>query len=434
MNSFYFSSDQNEHDQHSVEIPAEGTASSAQINHGNGLMVSQDGSGMPDLQRQQQEAAAAAGNITVFSRVVDRLSTARWFFLIRRIFHYQNGREGSDLRLNPLNTGTWICFELVLVLAQIVSASVILVLSRNEKPISPLRLWVVGYAFGCCISIPILYWRYKHPFMDSTDQNNNNHQNSNPMNSLRMQYGRAGTEPPPISSDRGHVNADSRIAFFMERCRMSLDFFFAVWFVIGNVWVFGTRRTFSDEAPSLYRLCIALLALSCIGYALPFILFAVLCCCMPCISSIFGYSISSQLKERGASTQTIAALPTYIFKSMFDVKDKIEKIDSDDDDANGGGYIIDTMGRKRYLLAEDAECCICLTKYKENEYLKELPCVHLFHVGCVDQWLKINSSCPLCKHELRGSRNLTAHISSRARHEQEERSRRVIDIAGFSDR
>lgn len=45
-------------------------------------------------------------------------------------------------------------------------------------------------------------------------------------------------------------------------------------------------------------------------------------------------------------------------------------------------------------------CCICLARYADNDELRELPCIHVFHVECVDKWLKINASCPLCKTEL----------------------------------
>ena len=48
-------------------------------------------------------------------------------------------------------------------------------------------------------------------------------------------------------------------------------------------------------------------------------------------------------------------------------------------------------------------CCICLAKYADNDLLRELPCTHFFHIECVDKWLKINASCPLCKFEVGAS-------------------------------
>lgn len=47
-------------------------------------------------------------------------------------------------------------------------------------------------------------------------------------------------------------------------------------------------------------------------------------------------------------------------------------------------------------------CCICLAKYVDDDELRELPCFHVFHVDCIDKWLKINACCPLCKKEVNG--------------------------------
>ncbi|KAL8204851.1 hypothetical protein R6Q57_010474 [Mikania cordata] len=43
-------------------------------------------------------------------------------------------------------------------------------------------------------------------------------------------------------------------------------------------------------------------------------------------------------------------------------------------------------------------CSICLADYKEKDLLRELPdCGHLFHVKCVDPWLRLNPTCPNCR-------------------------------------
>ncbi|XP_022766044.1 RING-H2 finger protein ATL70 [Durio zibethinus] len=46
-----------------------------------------------------------------------------------------------------------------------------------------------------------------------------------------------------------------------------------------------------------------------------------------------------------------------------------------------------------------ATCCsICLADYKSSDTLRLLPdCNHLFHVKCVDPWLRLHPTCPLCR-------------------------------------
>ncbi|KAJ8486593.1 hypothetical protein OPV22_019078 [Ensete ventricosum] len=46
-----------------------------------------------------------------------------------------------------------------------------------------------------------------------------------------------------------------------------------------------------------------------------------------------------------------------------------------------------------------AACCsICLSDYKDADVLRRLPdCGHLFHLDCVDPWLRSHRSCPNCR-------------------------------------
>ncbi|XP_010559104.1 PREDICTED: RING-H2 finger protein ATL67-like [Tarenaya hassleriana] len=47
----------------------------------------------------------------------------------------------------------------------------------------------------------------------------------------------------------------------------------------------------------------------------------------------------------------------------------------------------------------DATCSICLCEYREAEMLRMMPeCKHSFHLCCLDAWLKLNGSCPVCRN------------------------------------
>ncbi|KAK1693726.1 hypothetical protein QYE76_010423 [Lolium multiflorum] len=50
---------------------------------------------------------------------------------------------------------------------------------------------------------------------------------------------------------------------------------------------------------------------------------------------------------------------------------------------------------------EEAECAVCLAVMLEGEAARRLPrCMHVFHRGCVDVWLREHSTCPVCRAEV----------------------------------
>jgi len=43
-------------------------------------------------------------------------------------------------------------------------------------------------------------------------------------------------------------------------------------------------------------------------------------------------------------------------------------------------------------------CAICIEQIKVDEWYKQLPeCEHYFHADCIDVWLRLRDSCPLCR-------------------------------------
>ncbi|KAJ8374040.1 hypothetical protein SKAU_G00046200 [Synaphobranchus kaupii] len=47
--------------------------------------------------------------------------------------------------------------------------------------------------------------------------------------------------------------------------------------------------------------------------------------------------------------------------------------------------------------AGKTECQICFSSYTEGEQLRMLPCLHDYHVQCIDRWLKESATCPICR-------------------------------------
>jgi hypothetical protein len=89
---------------------------------------------------------------------------------------------------------------------------------------------------------------------------------------------------------------------------------------------------------------------------------------------------NSQPALRGAEPQEIRALPTFKF-TPFKPRPGVAT-------ANCSG-----------APAEEANktCAVCLEEYAEHDTLRILPCMHRFHVNCIDHWLEQRATCPVCK-------------------------------------
>nr|KAF6402327.1 ring finger protein 126 [Rousettus aegyptiacus] len=53
------------------------------------------------------------------------------------------------------------------------------------------------------------------------------------------------------------------------------------------------------------------------------------------------------------------------------------------------------------------ECPVCKDDYGLGEHVRQLPCNHLFHDGCIVPWLEQHDSCPVCRKSLTGQNTAT---------------------------
>lgn len=169
------------------------------------------------------------------------------------------------------------------------------------------------------------------------------------------------------------VNMDSERARWLQRIKAPVDNFGLVWLVMGNIWMLGADKGCLDTAPMLVNLCTALIYIGFIGLFLPCIIVLLMlpfvCFCLPCVLRLLAVMAGVSQKQKGASRADLDKLETKPFTSgMFDG-------------------------------ITEEQCSICLNNYTEGDTLRLLPCDrrHHFHKDCVDEWLVVNATCPICR-------------------------------------
>ncbi|KAL5211246.1 hypothetical protein ABZP36_022093 [Zizania latifolia] len=284
-----------------------------------------------------------------------------------------------------------VALDLIWNLGFILVAAVLLVLSREERPSMPLRFWIIGYTIQCVLHMACVAIEYRMRRGQSGGL---------PM-AADEETGTNGSSSSSDGDDSGRVPRSRSgdyvsIAKHLESANTMFSF---IWWIIGFYWISAGGEGLTNDAPHLYWLCIVFLAFDvffvvfCV--ALACIIGIAVCCCLPCIIAIL-YAVSDQ---EGASEDDIRQIPRYKFRRM----DNPEK-QSVDMTGSSGGIMIEcgtNQPIEKALAAEDAECCICLSAYDDGAELRELPCGHHFHCACIDKWLHINATCPLCKFNIR---------------------------------
>jgi len=52
------------------------------------------------------------------------------------------------------------------------------------------------------------------------------------------------------------------------------------------------------------------------------------------------------------------------------------------------------------VASTEEKCLVCQMAYEEGDTLKKLPCNHCYHADCIDQWLQMKNTCPVCKKSI----------------------------------
>ncbi|TKY55338.1 E3 ubiquitin-protein ligase [Spatholobus suberectus] len=274
----------------------------------------------------------------------------------------------------------------------VVAAATVFVLSRDENPNMPLRLWISGYALQCVLHVVCVCVEYRRRWRrreQATAAAAFAGGGSGDLSSGSMDGSGQYVSLAPFEDDGVSV------AKHLESANTMFSF---LWWVVGFYWVSADSQALVRDSPQLYWLCIVFL-----GFDVFFVVFCIalaciigiaVCCCLPCIIALL-YAVADQ---EGASKEDIEQLS----KFQFQRTETDEKLAGNIQGAAGGIMTECSADSpiEHVLSDEDAECCICLSAYDDGVELRQLPCGHHFHCTCVDKWLYINATCPLCKYNI----------------------------------
>ncbi|GMJ04478.1 hypothetical protein like AT1G68070 [Hibiscus trionum] len=272
--------------------------------------------------------------------------------------------------------------------AFVVVSAVMLICTVDERPNTPIRLWICGYALQCLVHVVLVWLEYRRRNTRRTsarDEERGDTAAAGYANDSEDELD--GIERSPSESNQSSVT---------KRCESVNTMASFIWWIVGFYWVVLGGDILLQSAPRLYWLAVVFLAFD-VFFAIFCVVLAcligiALCCCLPCIIAIL-YAVAGQ---EGASEADLSILPKY----------KYQIINNGEKPCVGAGKMIPVetssgyLANERVLLPEDAECCICLSSYEDGVDLHALPCNHHFHSTCIVKWLKMNATCPLCKYNI----------------------------------
>ncbi|XAR57504.1 hypothetical protein NMG60_11025668 [Bertholletia excelsa] len=263
----------------------------------------------------------------------------------------------------------FIFLDVIWNLALVLVSAFVLLTSVTEKPVTPLRVWISGYALQCLLHVAYVFIRH-----------------------LRGNQADAGLGQDgfSLSRNRGSI---------LKRLESIKKIISSIWWVFGFYWIVVGGQALQQDSPRLYRLVVVLLA-----FDVVFMTFCVMMACVVVFALVYFFPFVSSIARpitmrEGASENDIRTLPKYKYRQANSLNTFGRDWKQESAELTAGSGNINSTSELA-LHTEDSECCICLYKYMEGAELCRLPCKHHFHQRCVSRWLRTNATCPICKFNI----------------------------------
>ncbi|KAL0339405.1 UNVERIFIED_CONTAM: E3 ubiquitin-protein ligase [Sesamum angustifolium] len=204
-----------------------------------------------------------------------------------------------------------VILDLVWNVAFVIVSVSVLIMSRDETPSTPLRLWIVVYALQCVLRGVCVCTEYKKRYSRQNLERSERGELSYSRNYSNSSFGSDEVE----TGD--HRQSDDETGF-TKRLESATTIFSFYWWIIGFYWVSAGGQSLPRESPQLYWISITFLAFDvffvviCIAVAC--VIGLAVCCCLPCIIAIL-YAVADQ---EGASKEDIQRLPRLKFRKISD--------------------------------------------------------------------------------------------------------------------
>ncbi|OWM73113.1 hypothetical protein CDL15_Pgr001227 [Punica granatum] len=223
-----------------------------------------------------------------------------------------------------------VVLDFVWNLAFILVSVAVLLSTLKERPATPLRLWLSGYALQCAFHVGFICVEYRRADYDwLSSYGTERRQSEGDLGYHQCDLATCTTgKSEPVGVLFGRlISPDEQYTRWIKRLESANTIISSMWWVFGFYWIVVGGQALLQDSPRLYWLTVVFLVFDvffvifCIGMA--FLVFLALFCFIPVVAMLYAVV----LRPEGASEDVIRNLPKHRYRqaSSLDAFDNFSK-------------------------------------------------------------------------------------------------------------